>query len=409
MTYRRITWLTTPLFLLAANAQAALGWHGPEPFRLERLEGRSFDYNNESFLQRLSFTEQPLQGVRPLWQQNGWYGSGGSSRGKEFYVHSLLQQRLTFDAPVFLGVRHKRSEDLDGAYDRTLFGAGYQSEQHWDLGLWGEVNSAKEDMDLQLEANRYFADGSWVSGALVFTDVFYNNKTYSDNRYQRSPLTLYAAGSKLFSSQQLSGFINLNLQTRFANQELQQLFSDEQYSAGISWQLLLGQNARFTVEGQGLYGRRSAEDLQQQSPDLAWQLHRRFQQLNAEWQWLSLKQLPAVGVQANRLDEKDSRFANTDRAAEYRREAFAYVRLERSLTAGGVWRPTLYAGYAHVGSEFRQHSDEPLKDHGWLAKLSPNFIWSLSAQTGAYVLINPTVKLHNLQFGGGNIQVYIPF
>ncbi|MEE2024266.1 hypothetical protein [Alkalimonas mucilaginosa] len=409
MNYRKYCWLTTFFCLITPMAQAALGWQGPEPFRLERLEGRSFDYNRESFLQRLSFTEQPLQGATPLWQQNGWYGTGGSNRGKEFYIHSQLQQKLTFEAPVFVGIRHKRSEDLDGAYDRTLFGAGYQSSQHWDLGLWGEVNSAKEDMDLQLEANRYFADGSWFSGALVFADVFYNNKTYSDNRYQRSPLTLYAAGGKDFSGHKLSTFINLNLKTRFANHELQQLFTDEQYSAGIHWQLNVRQKARFIIEGQGLYGRRSAEELPQPDAGQDWQLQRRFQQLNMEWQWLSSPQLQAVGMQLNRLDEKDSRFADGDRAAEYRREAFGYLRAERPLAEGWLWRPTIYAGYAHIRSEFRQQSDEPLKDHGWLSKLSPNVIWSLSSQSGAYVLINPTVKLHNLQFGGGNIQVFIPF
>ena len=57
----------------------------------------------------------------------------------------------------------------------------------------------------------------------------------------------------------------------------------------------------------------------------------------------------------------------------------------------------------------RQHSDEPLKDNGWLAKVSPNVIWQLSEATGAYLTINPTVKLHNLQFGGGNVQVFVPF
>lgn len=182
--------------LLLSSVSAYAGWTGPEPFRLERLEGRQFDYNLESFLQRLSFTEKPIHDFAPLWQQNGWYGTGGSSRGKEFYVHSQLQQKLQFEAPVFAGFRHKRSEDLDGRYDRTLFGVGYQAEQAWDLGVWADVSGAKEDMDLQFEANRQFNNGSWLTGALVLADVFYNSKTYGDNRYQQSPVTLYAADRK---------------------------------------------------------------------------------------------------------------------------------------------------------------------------------------------------------------------
>lgn len=409
MITRTRTFLTASFLLMTPMVQAALGWHGPEPFRLDRLDGRQFDYNKESFLQRLSFTEQPLQGQQLWWQQNGWYGSGGSSRGKEFYIHSLLQQRLTFDAPVFLGVRHKRSEDLDGVYDRTLFGAGYQSAQGWDLGIWGEVNAAKEDMDIQLEANRVFADGSWLTGAVVFTDLQYNSKTYGENRYQQYPITLYATGGTELAGQRLAAFVNLNLKARYDNLEQQQSFSDEQVSAGISWQRKLTEQHQLTLEAQGLYGQRSAEALTEQSEALSWQLTRRFQQLTLEWQWFAHAQQPALGLQASRLDENDSRFAAGDRAAEYRREAFAYFRLERPWSEQWSWRPTLYAGYASVRSELRIHSDEPLHDRAWLGKFSPNWVWHLSAQTGAYLLINPTVKLHNLQFGGGNIQVHIPF
>lgn len=399
--------LTTTL--LIPGLHAASGWSGPEPFRLERLEGRQFDYNLESFLQRLSFTEKPIHDITPLWQQNGWYGTGGSSRGKEFYVHSLLQQKLQFDQPIFAGFRHKRSEDLDGRYDRTLFGVGYQPDKTWDIGVWADVSGAKEDMDLQLEANRYFANGSWLTGAVVLADVFYNSKTYSDNSYQRKPVTLYVAGGQQWQQHTLSGFINANLQTRYQDAAAWQLFSDEQYSAGLSWQSTLSANTELAVQGQGLYGRRS---LQQQAAasDSDWLLRRHFQQLNVELRQQAAWPQPfTLGVQASRLQERDSRYVDGQRAAEYRRELFSYITTEHVLAENWLLRPTLYAGYGSVRSEFRQHSDEPLTDNGWLAKISPNFIWQLSAQTGAYVLLNPTVKLHNLQFGGGNIQVFMPF
>jgi len=138
-------------------------------------------------------------------------------------------------------------------------------------------------------------------------------------------------------------------------------------------------------------------------------LVRRFQQLNAEWQQAPAADSLSFGLQANRLTEQDSRASQVRTAAEYRREAFAYVRTERPISENWLWRPTLYTGYANVSSELRQHSDEPLKDKGWLAKVSPNVVWQLSELTGAYLTINPTVKLHNLQFGGGNVQVFVPF
>lgn len=407
---KRASVLALPLILSSSMVQASLGWSGPEPFRLERLEGRQFDYNLESFLQRLSFTEQPIHDVTPLWQQNGWYGTGGSSRGKEFYVHSLLQQKLEFEAPIFAGFRHKRSEDLDGRYDRTLFGVGYQPNKDWDLGVWADVSGAKEEMDLQLEANRSFADGSWLTGAVVLVDVFYNSKTYGDNSYQRKPVTLYVAGGQHWQQQQLSGFINVNLQTRYEDAVALQLFSDEQYAVGLNWQTALTANTELAIQGQGLYGRRSQQAQQTTDVDSDWLLRRRFQQINIELRQLTASVKPLTfGLQVNRLNEQDSRYANGERAAEYRREVFSYLATEHALTDNWLLRPIFYAGYANVRSEFRRHSDEPLADNGWLAKISPNFIWQLSAQTGAYVVLNPSVKLHNLQFGGGNIQVFIPF
>lgn len=402
------SWLALPLLCSAALVEAANSWHGPEPFRLERFDGRQFDYNLESFLQRLSFTEQPISSGVPLWQQNGWYGTGGSSRGKEFYVHSLLQQKVRFDAPLFAGFRHKRSEDLDGWYDRALFGVGYQASTNWDLGVWGDVSGAKEEMDLQFEANRYFDDGSYLTAAVVLTDVFYNSKTYSDNRYERNPLTLYLAGAKQFVDQQLSAFININLPTEFNDATLGQLLQDEQYSAGISWQRSFQGERQLSVQGQGLYGKRRADSPLADS-DADWQLTRRFAQLNLEWQQPLQQRPTALGLQLNRLTEYDSRFANATQSAESRREAFAYLRQDRSLNDNWRWRPTLYVGYGAARSELRTNSDEPLKDNGWLAKISPNLLWQLSQSSGAYLLINPTVKLHNLQFGGGNIQVFVPF
>lgn len=398
------------LSLFSTSLHSAIGWAGPEPFRLERLEGRQFDYNLESFLQRLSFTEKPIHDNTPLWQQNGWYGTGGSSRGKEFYVHSLLQQKLQFEAPVFAGFRHKRSEDLDGRYDRTLFGVGYQADKAWDLGVWADVSGAKEDMDLQFEANRQFSNGSWLTGAVVLADVFYNSKTYGENRYQQSPVTLYSAAGQQFEEQQLSGFLNLNLKTRYQDAAAEQLFSDEQYSAGLNWQTRLSVNTELAVQAQGLYGRRSMQQLQLGLSESDWLMRRRFQQLNVELRQADGGLRPLTyGLQANRLQELDSRFAEGQRAAENRRELFSYIATEHALQGNWLAKPVLYVGYASARSEFRQQGDEPLRDNGWLAKISPNFIWQLSTQTGAYVVINPTVKLHNLQFGGGNVQVFMPF
>lgn len=394
---------------LTTAAQAYSGWYGPEPFRLQQLQGRDFDYNLESFLQRLSFSPVPMQPFAPLWQQDGWYGTGGSTRSREFFVHSVFQKTVDFDMPAFAGVRFSRAEDLDGRYDRQLIGMGYRSQNHaTEYSLWGDVQGAKDQLDLQLEINQPFADGSWLKSAVVFTDVVYNSKTYTGNSYQTNPVTIYASGGWQLGQQQLYGFINLNLKTEFNDAERQLAYSNEQYAVGLGWNRQLRNDVELTVQGQGQYAERQQQALAGNAEMQTMQ--RRYYQLNAELRHYQPTGLDYwYGVHALSLNERDSRFANGAEPAEYRRELYTYAGLHWQYSRRISLRPTLYLGYASVRGQLQRFTDQPLIDSGVLAKFNPNLTVLLKESTGARMVINLGVKLHSLQFGGGNVQLEIPF
>ncbi|KKO45835.1 hypothetical protein WG68_09015 [Arsukibacterium ikkense] len=391
------------------EVKASLGWFGPEPFRLQQLQGRDFDYNLESFLQRLSFSPLPLQPFAPLWQQDGWYGTGGSTRSREFYVHSVFQKTVQFDFPAFAGVRVSRAEDLDGRYDRQLIGMGYRSQTTGtEYSLWGDVAGAKDLLDLQFEVNQAFTNGSWLKSALVLTDVVYNSKTYTENQYQTKPVTLYLSGGWQLGRQQLYGFTNINLKTEFSDSQQQLAYSNEQYAMGLGWNWLLNAEFELTLQGQGNYVKRQQYEL---AANAAFQtLQRQYYQLSVELRQATPAALSYwYGIHALSLNERDSRFAAGAEPAEYRRELYSYAGLHWQYSNTVSLRPTLYLGYASVRGELQRFTDEPLKDSGLLAKISPNITIRLQQSSGARLVINPSVKLHNLQFGGGNIQLDIPF
>ncbi|WP_333606786.1 hypothetical protein [Arsukibacterium sp.] len=410
-----------PLLLsFSLPLKAALGWHGPEPFRLAQFDEREFDFNLESFLQRLSFSPSPLQSFTPLWQQDGWYGSGGSTRSREFYVHSMFQKKIAFDMPGFAGVRVSRNEDLDGRYDRQLIGAGYYSEKtDTEYSLWGDVTGAKDQLELQFELKQYFANGSWLSSALILTDAFYNSKTYTDNRYETAPVTWYLAGGWQLAQHQFYGFSNINFNTEFVVAESEQRLRAKQYSAGLGWNWQLNSALQFTLQGHGRYSQRLQQNLLHNADDSTRQRH--YFELTAQWQHFAHGATGAngasgdsqaqfwYGLHALSLNERDSRFAMGAEHSAYRRELYAFAGMHWQFTNRLSLGPVLYLGYAKARHELPVFSDTALNDSGLLAKISPNLTLLLSEKTGARLVLNPSIKLHQLQFGGGNVQLHIPF
>lgn len=393
--------------LVLSSSVLAYGWGGPEPFRLERLDGRSFTLTEESFLHRASFQSMPVVKMHDSWAEDGWYGTAGSTRSREFFVQSHLQKRVQFDVPMFVGVRFRRDEDLDGRFDRTLFGSGYtNADGSVELGIWGDVRGGKDEIDLQLEAFWQPTDRQWWRLTLVSPDAMYNSKTYDSSFYQQKPLTLHlAAGTAFATGQQLYGFTNLNRQMEYHQPDLAQQWTDKQYSAGLGWLYPVSSSWQLGLQTQGLYGLRQ----QWQGDALAFELRRQFSDTSLELQSRGAQAVDYWGgLRYLTLRERDQTMAAGQALLEHRNEWTLYAGMAWHWRPWIRLKPALMLSYADIQGA-RPDDDEPLDFSGILAKLVPVVELHLHQQSGAVIRINPTIELHNLSFGGGNVQVHIPF
>lgn len=105
------------LVLMAAPGPAVAFWGNtlamePQPFRQERvLEGRTFHYNDESFLQRNSFTTtRPGFHSAPL-PRDHIEGTGGSTRTRELFVSHVEGKSVE-------GI-NRRHTNHDGTYAKV--------------------------------------------------------------------------------------------------------------------------------------------------------------------------------------------------------------------------------------------------------------------------------------------------
>lgn len=393
--------------LLMAETVTA-SWYGPEPFRRERIEGRDFEYDEESFLHRISYQPMPLLQPAQRPPRDGVFGTGGSTRSNELYVREQVQLSLPTDSSAYLGYRFLRNEDFDGHYDQQFLGAGYQSDS-WKLLFWGDVTGNKRDSDMQLEWQIQDASAYRLRLILAAPDALYNRKTDEADEYLDAPLTWYAEGDIAVASDiQLYGFINYNQPTRFLSTELAADVEDEQLSAGVGlgWSHL---RWHYGVELEGLTGTRTRQGFTDGSV-VEQDLTRDFAQLTLEarrptgentWLWFGLRHL--------QFDENDRRPYDAEHWLEQAHEE-TYLYAGRQWHLGPHWQfvPSLIGGYVEVQETYPLNASENEEQNGFIGKLVPAFVLGLGSKQQGSLTLNPTLYLHELGFGGGNIQLHFP-
>lgn len=401
--------ITAAVALAAIAGEAgAYGWYGPEPFRRDRIDSRQFIYNQESFIDRFSFEAQPAINPRGVWQRDGFFGTAGSTRSNEFFVRTHVQKRIEFDAPMFAGVRFRRDEDFDGRYDRVLFGTGYQ-QGPWEVGVWGDVRGAKEEMDLQLEAAWSHDDQAWLRATLVAADALFNSKQDTLARFEQKPRTLHLdAGLELDEGQWLYGYANINARSEFHDPTFDLNLSDEQFSAGLGWIQPLGTRFSLAIQGQGLYGRRDrqglaepqglTQDLTRQFADSMLELRHRMGPDRQAW----------YGMRYLSLRERDRGLADFG-PETYREEAMLYAGVRWQWRETIAFTPAVFLGHIEARTGTPSQPGSIVDEKGFVGKLAPAVEFLVNRESGARIVVNPTVKLHELGFGGGNVRVHFPF
>jgi len=387
------------------TAELAADWREAEPFRQDVIEGRQFDYNAESFLHRFTFEPAPALERRGGPVRDGVFGTGGSTRSDELYTRQDIQLTAGTDGPMYFRYRYRRFEDFDGRYDRNLLGVGAHLSGQWRATLYGDIKGAKESVDLQTELAWADSDGNRFRAALVAPDVAFDSKQ-DDAVFERQPYTYYLEGARRAGKSTVYGFVNYNGYLRLRDTEREFTYRYEQAHAGLGVDVALTDGLDGSVEVEGLYTTRRLDNRGGEFDDS--RLRRRHNQLTAELRHAYRTDLDLWGgIRYFRLSERDRRPADDDRVD--RRE-----RIERMVYTGVTWHlsdtlrfaPGVFVNQADIRKRENGEDDD---EEGVYGKLTLPLQITVDRSTGGYVTLNLAVRLHRAAFGGGNIQVYLPF
>ncbi len=390
-------------FMVAA--ELAADWREAEPFRRDAIEGRQFDYNAESFLHRFTFEPGPAlgQGGRPA--RDGIFGTAGSSRSDELYTRQDVQVTAGTDGPAHFRYRYRRYEDFDGRYDRNLVGVGARLNHEWLATLYGDVEGAKENIDVQTELAWADDAGNRFRAALVAPDVAFDGKQ-DDAVYERQPYTYYLEGARRIDAATVYGFANYNDYLRLRDTAREFTYRYDQARAGLGVDVPLTDRLEGSVEAEGLYTTRRLDDRGGEFEDS--RLRRRHGQITAELRHDYRADLDLWGgARYFRLSERDRRPADDDRLDRQER-------IERMIYAGVTWHlsdnlrfaPGVFLNHADIREREDGEDDD---EDGLYGKLTLPLQITVDGNTGGHVTLNPTARLHRAAFGGGNVQVYLPF
>lgn len=378
----------------------------PQPFRLERvLEGRTFDYNAESFIHRASFApRQPILDL-PVTPDH-IAGTAGSTRSDELFMDVSTQLSVTLDPPFFFRHAFRRTEDFDGWYDRNLIGLGVNATPDLAFLVLADVFQDKGRTDLQPEIAWDPGDGNQIRLAVVFTDLLYNTKQAVGTQEDK-PVTGFASGRLVLpGGHSVAGYWNETPRVRLRMDSVG--YADTGRDVGIEWRMRMhdGIEMHGLAEG-GWMERKASADLPDREPvdekmertyfrarfgvDLApWRGHR-----------------PFLAMQYLRLEETGDVLALQERLA-CRREWMGVVGTCFAVADAVSFQPTLFVNHVHGHDLPRDAEEGKARVNGVQGKIALPVDWAPQGEAGARLTVNPTFRLHRAAFGGGNVQLRIP-
>ncbi len=394
---------------LSAGASAESPWRDPHPQRLDGfVEGREFLYNGASFINRFSYRQ--LSDV-PAPGEDGLSGTGGSISGDELYLETNLQKTLYFDDDRYgIIARVQRREDFDGRFDRQLLGVVRRFGSDWQAVFSADVSGDKGEVDFQYEATWHPDESRTLRLALIQVDRLYNNKGNSDNKYQRTPVTLFA-----HYQQQLASGLGWDLAVNYSPHAQYEDHGNDLYIRGD--QLRIAGSVRVDVTNgwqAGLSFKMESTGREFRALTSGDSARRDIFDREMHSFTLSVRSGAASemhgGVHYLALDEQGWFGSNLASSGFHKREEvllFAGMTLARS--ASSWWEPTLSIGAIDVDRQLEQQPWENRRDDEWLARLTLPWRYVVNQQSGAILTLNPTLDLDSLKFGGGNIQLHWPF
>ncbi len=235
---QRLVIAVTGMLVLSAGDVTADIWSDPHPFRREALiDGRDFEYDSRSFLNRLSY--QPLFAVPP--DRDGIFGSAGSVTSTELYLDVAVQQTLRFDDERHaVRLNYRRSEDYDGYFDQQRIGYGVDVSD-FRFGVSGDVRGAKAETDVYFEADWVPSEATLWRINLILPDAYLNQKGEDEAEYLSSARSWFVEWRQQWQGWQWRVAVNATPTIRLLDNLVDQAARAEQHrgmfelSVGDKW------------------------------------------------------------------------------------------------------------------------------------------------------------------------------
>lgn len=406
--------LLASLFLLAnatfLNHASIVSAEEPQPFRRDVVDGRDFEYNDQSFIHRFSYRYRP--GWQRQWdyEQQGFIITAGSTRSDELYITNQLLKDIPFNERFFGSIRYQRNEDFDSRYDRLLTGMGINLSDQWSAGLVATILERKENIDQQWELRWDNQEGDRFRFALVLANLLYNEKVDDDSEYTKRPITYFMDGRIQGEGEKsLYTWINWtpNAQIEFPEQSKQ--FDYDQIEGGIRTWLPLSETWGLQTGLEGQTGNRNTRALSPQFKD-AQNLDRKHFSVLAE---LSNKFTPATEIFAGMryffLSENYDKISNPSESGELkRREPMPYTGVVFNVTDNFIIWPTLYTSILNNKNYDPKKPEERSESKRVLGKLTIPLEYRFSERASATF----NTSFQNTSrgpFGGWNVQFLVYF
>ncbi|MGM0569814.1 hypothetical protein [Marinobacter sp.] len=404
MHLRNIYWFLAAL-LIAENSLAHTN-HLPHPWRAEAVvEGRNENYDEERFVDLYSFRHSQR---RPRVTETGLRGTGGSVGSSRLYFDSRFRQDFGFnDNRQAFMLDIQRSEDFDGTYQRQLVGFRHQMTDRLQVWLQGDVFADKSEIDVYASARYALPHGGWVHGSWIQPDAWFNDKSDTDDRILDEPHSYFIQWHQPWRDNRHRTTISatLNPESEFDSRQQALKAVSRNFRGAITQELFLGA-WHYQVEYAGEY---TARTYRLDEADASTSFRRQHHQLTVEAMWTEHKNQPSIGLSYIYLNEKGyfGRAMDTHGDVQ-RREPITFASVATRLGPRSTLRPAVYLGHPDVSQRFTSEDERDLNSNSLRAKLTLPLEITLSRQEPAVLTIAPTFKLHEVAFGGGNVQLHWP-
>jgi hypothetical protein len=397
-------WLWTVMMALMPLASVADTFSEPHPWRRDALlQGRDFDYDPRSFLQRLSY--QPL--FQTPVEIDGIFGSAGSVSSRELYMDSDVRKTLRFDDErQLIHLRYRRTEDFDGYLDRQII--GYRlSAGDWRIGLAGDVRGDKAETDVYFELGWQPDQDTLLRANLILPDAYFNQKTELDAEYLDRARSWFVEWRQQHAGVQWHFALNTSGRIAVLDRSIDLLAEGDQHRGLISLQA--GDSWRWLLRLDGERSDRAfvfdPEGVAEEKP-----FRRRMHSTTLSVQASQWPLTPVFGVYHLQLQEDGWLGMNKAVTARVRNdEPYAFVAVTHSLSDRWQWQPAIYAGRTRTIREYQEDPSSDINRRRGQGKLALPFSYMANVASGAYLTISPSLYLHERAFGGGNVQLHWPF